>query len=100
MTDRGTIEGIVSTAVYFAEQYHSLDTAWLVDLLIENFKDALRHDARFPKLSQLDFDLLVADAQRRAELTAEEWLEERVGDFTQTIIDDIVDNLTRGGSPR
>ena len=60
------LSDIVADAVWSAFDTFGIDdNDRLVDLLCQKFQDVLASDPRFPRLTNLEFDLLVADPRPR-----------------------------------
>lgn len=87
------LSDIVADAVWSAFDTCIGDNDWLVDLLCKNFQDILAGEPRFPRLTNLEFDLLVADLRRDAQRLADR--QERIErkHAVRAIVEDVLNEL-------
>jgi hypothetical protein len=88
------LSDIVADAVWSAFDTFGIgDNDWLVDLSCKRFQDLLASDPRFPRLTNLEFDLLVADLRRETQRSADQ--QERIErkHAVRAIVEDVLNEL-------
>ncbi|MGO8918018.1 MAG: hypothetical protein ACLQJR_19110 [Stellaceae bacterium] len=91
------LSDIVADAVWSAFDTFGIDdNDRLVDLLCQKFQDVLASDPRFPRLTNLEFDLLVADLRRDAQRIADQAERIERKHTVRAIVEDVLSELQPG----
>jgi hypothetical protein len=88
------LSGIVAQAVSCAfDTYDIGDNGWLIDLLCGRIQNIIANDKRFPKLTNLEFDLLIADVRREALHVCDYRASLDYRHATRAIVEDVLNEL-------